>query len=433
MRRRIFGGSHVVFLAFSLVGCAGHSSDDGPASAKSELSTTPSSSSSLDAAEVARRKNAIRAYYNDRVTALHAVATTHSSRGTTFDWIVPDKPLEAPPPPLPPCTKNCATGELQDEPQARGPSGTVPVVRFDVESYLATVKVPPQNPADVLGGVTHAEVVGPPFTDFMGYNHAGWQFQVTNYGAGAALNSWLTFPNPVDNASSHTLVEVLISGGSGSGTQSIEIGLMESVPLNRSVFPAFFTFFTTNDYGAIGDYICGYNATVAGWVQYASDFAPGNFVSISADGGAQYEVQVETERNSTAYWVGVNGEWIGYYPATLFASTGLRNSGNNVEFYGEVQGPFNQFHTPATGMGSGKFPSAGYTHAAYIRDMHYYTNASGTWSGVNPATGTHGAEDPSCYQEGNIGTDYSCNPHCGYTTSWNWFYYGGPGFGGACM
>ena len=40
--------------------------------------------------------------------------------------------------------------EVQTQRQAQGPTGTVPVVRFDVEAYLDYVKIPPENPLDVL-------------------------------------------------------------------------------------------------------------------------------------------------------------------------------------------------------------------------------------------------------------------------------------------
>lgn len=102
------------------------------------------------------------------------VATTVTPSGQTIDWIrpesqtadgtlaqPPDRPVanaragtrmppQFSPPGLAAQVEWRAQTEVQLRPSIRGPQGTVPVVRFDVEKYLASVKVPPENPQDVL-------------------------------------------------------------------------------------------------------------------------------------------------------------------------------------------------------------------------------------------------------------------------------------------
>ena len=155
--KRITDVPYVCLLLF-LFGCSGDP-DDRQLSSTDTFQTSQSVPTSLGlttlsadvgAAEIARRQTAIRSYFDARVASLHAVKTTQTSDGTIIDWITPTEPRVAPPPPLEPCAQGCATTALQNEPAARGPAGTVPIVRFNVEAYLHSTAVPPLNPEDVL-------------------------------------------------------------------------------------------------------------------------------------------------------------------------------------------------------------------------------------------------------------------------------------------
>lgn len=93
----------------------------------------------------------VRAYLEGEVAKLEIVATTVTRRGQVLDWIdprsqVPDGVLPEPPPldPEPDlmaideaCRPKAARGELEDEPEAWGPPGTVPILRTDPDRIHA--------------------------------------------------------------------------------------------------------------------------------------------------------------------------------------------------------------------------------------------------------------------------------------------------------
>lgn len=85
----------------------------------------------------------VRAYIEANRATMKIVATTVTRRGQILDWIdphsqVPDGDVPFPPPlatepdppnPGDPDQPKQARGELEDEPEARGPPGTVPILR----------------------------------------------------------------------------------------------------------------------------------------------------------------------------------------------------------------------------------------------------------------------------------------------------------------
>jgi hypothetical protein len=138
------------------------------------LSGADSQELSITNAERQQRSDRIRAYFEEQLKRREIVATTTTRSGQTIDWIRRESQVEggriATPPNLdvrasaPGQSRNpyldlnpglrrpelTARTELLIDERAHGPAGTVPVVRFDVENYLATVRIPPQDPRDVL-------------------------------------------------------------------------------------------------------------------------------------------------------------------------------------------------------------------------------------------------------------------------------------------
>ena len=80
-----------------------------------------------------------------------------------------------------------AKTELQAQPEARGPKGTVPVVRFDVETYLSTERDLPENPSDEL---TKIPPPSPPASNNRYYGV--WQRFDTFFGTSGRINIWDT-------------------------------------------------------------------------------------------------------------------------------------------------------------------------------------------------------------------------------------------------
>lgn len=136
-----------------------------------------------------------------------------------------------------------------------------------------------------------------------------------------------------------------------------------------------------------------------GWVQVSTSKYPGMSVDTSSRG---------TYAIANLYgnwWVYYNGEWIGYYPGSLWNNKW--NKGNTVHYYGEVASITS---TTSTDMGTGYFASD--SRAALILDEQYLNNDY-WWRSANT---TKWASSPSRYSV--------------YSLSSRSMRYGGPGNNG---
>jgi len=433
-------GAHRVLAALLLsgavIGCNGADETLGAAPAKdaAALTDAPLSGTVPTPAELARRRQALRAHFQGKVEALHRVATTVTSNGTVIDWIRPEsqgptsKPPEAPPSKCGGGLAQCAQTELEVEPGARGPAGTVPVPRFDVEGYLATVAVPPENPEDLF------RKLPPPSPASNNRYYVSFEHSGTYYGSAGAINVW-DAEGP-EQSSETDIAQVALFTRSGSLGESVEAGKIECANLNGGSYaPYLFTWFTTNNWGASGDWVGGYNQLVQGWHQVSSTKAPGvRLQPVSTDGSQQYEIKLEVRRNDAGdWWVWMNDEWIGYYPhckqeradcsaGSTFTSAGMQDHASNIYWYGEIYDASAPSAT-ATDMGSGQFASAWWQHAAYIRNMTYFWGLTNYW--WFDATPSLNVTDSACYTGAGPYTDSS-------STDWkNFFFFGGPGRGAA--
>jgi hypothetical protein len=313
-----------------------------------------------------------------------------------------------------------AQTEVQLQGKARGPKGTVPIVRFDVEAYLKNEIELPLNPQDVL------RKPPPPSPDSNNRYYGVWQRFDTFFGTSGRINIWDTAgPNSGETSIAQTAVI------RGNPMQAIEAGKIESNPLNGDDVPHFFTYFRTSG-AASGDWVGGYNTLVKGWIQVSSRVAPGMSLANwdSTTNGNQYSLDVEVRLWQGNWWVWAAGEWAGYYPmcngggafspcsgATLFSEAGIRDKADRLDWYGEV------FDSSApkpttTDMGSGRFASEGWGKSAYFRNLTFYWQPATYWwwdSGAPSAT------DSACYTVD--GPFYSQSDDAWH----NWYYFGGPG------
>jgi hypothetical protein len=392
--------------------------------------------------ELKKRRAQIREYFAERVRRLPIEATSVMPSGQTIDWIpvesqvpggsLPRPPMFEPAPKAdadarqrslkgsmpPPETDSDALTELQRYPDLKGPAGTVPVVRFDVEGYLKSTKNLPANPADVLYKVP------PPSPESNDRYYGVWQRFGTVYGSAGRINIW-NVTGPVTGETSIAQVAVI----RGTPMQAIEAGKIEFPGINSSR-PYFFVYYRTND-GATGDWVGGYDTTVDGWIQYGSSVAPQMSLVPweSSSGSSQYSLDVEVRLWEGNWWVWAAGEWAGYYPyciggqwygpcpsGTLFSSSGIRDEADRLDWYGEV---FDSSAPAATStdMGSGEYASAGWSRAAYFRNLTYYwqPNTYWWWNSGSPS-----ATDSNCYSVSG--------PFYSNDAAWhNWYYFGGPG------
>ena len=300
-----------------------------------------------------------------------------------------------------------------------GPKGTVPVVRFNVESYLK--ENPTYLPKDPIEILTKAP---PPAPASNNRYYAVWQRFGDVFGSIGRINIWNT-AGPVGGETSIAQVAVI----RGTPMQAIEAGKIEQSSFAPSKRPIFFTYFRTNG-SASGDWVAGYNASVDGWIQVSSSVAPAMSLVPweSSTNGPQYSLDVEVRLWQGNWWVRAAGEWAGYYPyckgadsppcdqGTLFSAAGIRDKASRLDWYGEI---FDESSPAATStdMGSGAFANQRWGRAAYFRNLLY------TWSPTNAwwwGSGSISTTDAACYSAD--GPYYSSDPN------WrNWFYYGGPG------
>ncbi len=390
--------------------------------------------------EIVARQERIRAYFAERVERLDIVATTVTQSGQVIDWIRPESqtsdgfiatppdgelapdpgmpdgeagPNQAEPPPQ---VGEPAFTDLQLQPEALGPEGTVPVVRFDVEAYLAAVETPPEDPLEVISKVPPAPA--PASNDRY---YAVSQQNGTFYGTAGFINVHDT-TGPTNGDDTSIMQTAVIRG---NPMQAIEAGKIE---WPAGTTPTFFVYFRTGG-EAHGDWKGGYNQNVDGWVQYSKRVVPAiELGPVSTVNGTQFEFGIEARLHQGNWWVGAFGEWAGYYPhceggdaqpcdtGTLFSASGIRDEASRMDWFGEV---FDSSAPAATStdMGSGEFANGGYGRAAYIRNMievfdpSYYRwwDTESTW-----------ATDGDCYTVFGV---WRSN-----VDGWrNWFFLGGPG------
>jgi Neprosin len=159
-------------------------------------------------------------------------------------------------------------------------------------------------------------------------------------------------------------------------------------------------------------------------------YGPGAYFSpstISTVGGIQYEsfyqIKFEAGLQGGKWWVIHNGNFIGYYPTTLFDEAPPPNlvatKACEFDVYGEVYAP-KPAPWPKTPMGSGHFAAEKSPNAAGFRDITYIpaVGASPVGPPPNVTLDVPGTND-ACYTK----TPLVLGP-----APWNWFFYAdGPG------
>ncbi len=407
-------------------------------------------SEELSSGEYDKRRTRIIEFFSQRQMLDNVVATTRTKSGQIIDWIRPesqvlDGKIATPPSKDPADIKQpkevldnpyldvdlpralqeliqkeeSAQTELQIDKSAMGPPGTVPIVRFDIESYLKDH--PTYLPKDPIEILTKMPPPAPASNDRY---YAVWQRFGDVFGSLGRINIWNT-TGPVGGETSIAQVAVI----RGTPMQAIEAGKIEHSAFAPSKRPTFFTYFRTNG-SASGDWIAGYNALVDGWIQVSSSVAPGMSLVPweSSPGGSQFSLDVEVRLWEGNWWVRAAGEWAGYYPyckgadsppcaqGSLFSVAGIRDKANRLDWYGEI---FDESAPAATStdMGSGAFANQRWGQAAYFRNLLYMWSPTQAWWWN---AGSISTTDSACYSAD--GPYYSSDPN--YR---NWFYYGGPG------
>ena len=296
----------------------------------------------------------IRQHFEDMRKSMKIVATTNTPMGQTVDWIPRESQgnVASPPPALqvkPGGSVTLATPELEMEGAERGPEGTVPVLRknldnlkFDepLEKFLNKVKgarpgIESKDIVSVRAG-THRYGDFPFLFQQEPTDHVlGSSQQAVNcYGGSGNLSYW----NPyVQTNGDFSLLQTGMINTQQGYDQTAEAGWQVYDGLNGDTASHLFTYFTVNGYTVGGNNLGGYDRDVAGWVQYSSTIFPGTvFSPYSVRGGGQTVLGIQYQLFQGNWWLAVNGSFIGYYPASLYAINGSTNNtlGNNANYIG---------------------------------------------------------------------------------------------------
>jgi len=363
-------------------------------------------------AEAARRQTEV-----DRFLALqhrnHIIrATTQTYSGDIYDWIDPKSiPGSDATPPLPLESKDRPVlTELDAYPELRGPAGTIPVLRHDYGPYVRGASNAPSLESFILSMPS-----GQPSGQFRLYG--GYAAVTQNHGVHSSINQ---FPGSAESGTFTILEDAVNCDGTNPSTTKEIVGAV--VGRGAAGFDGSTLRFNTEFWTAgnsAGNNVGGWNTSVTGWVPYSgAPYGPGvQLTFISVPGGSQYESpNVYVQKNATGWWIAHNGQWLGYYPSSLFDL--INNSACQMNWYGEVYDPTPTSWT-TNDMGEGGYASAGFGYASYHHDIWYYTTGDvATWAG-----------------SGNTGLVNPIDTHCYTTSAWNagtalgsnWFYLGGPG------
>jgi Neprosin len=391
------------------------------------------------------RLEEIRQYFRDRQARRKPVRVTRTPLGQVLDWIpiesqVRDGRVADPPDAggldLTEIVKHPADDhsretrqvellpfELLHERAERGPHGTVPIVQRDVDR-ITTAKsfqdfMSKHGRALRLQPDSAGRDVALP-EDGTVHKYAYSAQWVTCYGCEGNINAWDPY---VEWSDEFSLGQCAIARGSGGSKQTVEAGHQEYRDRYGDWVPHLFIYYTTNGYTSSGDNIGGYNQDVDGWVQYSPYIYPEALSSpLSSFGGTQYIMNLKWQLYESNWWLRVNGRWIGYYPAGLFATFGLRNEAEKTAWYGEVVDSAAHAGTTRTDMGNGHWPYEGWRHCAYMSNLAYQSDTAGVMARYNPATVY--ASDPKCYAiEGHFDNAGSWAPY---------FWWGGAGKNSQC-
>jgi len=234
---------------------------------------------------------------------------------------------------------------------------------------------------------------------------------VANYG-GAATLSLINAPVDTSLGEEMSLSQLWFTGGN----QTAEIGIQTQPNAWWTNDAVLFIYWTANGYNEAAPGLAGagcYNLSCGAFVQTSSNWTlGGTFPNYGADGSE--EVTLGYEYWYGNWWMYVDGDWVGYYPGSIYNGGQMSSYSTNFQAGGETAtASWNNppYYPP---MGDVVWAAAGYPWAAYQRFIYYI---DGNYYAQSPALNTY-QPNPNCYSISSIGAD---------DTSGTFFFFGGPG------
>ncbi|KAJ0239591.1 hypothetical protein HA466_0232030 [Hirschfeldia incana] len=244
------------------------------------------------------------------------------------------------------------------------PSGTVVVKRTTQEDLIQAQRLKSM-------GSEYSRHISPEGKniELTGFHFAVAEYRHSVFGANVNLSMWEPEVSPTQFSSS----SMLIAQGSKAQFQSIRAGWIADGFIKTGC----------------------YNILCPGFVQVSTKIPLGTLMGpVSVYHGPQYEVgiRIYKDGNTGDWWLVVYDENVGYWPNSLFTKAGLGHGASLVAYGGEVFSPVNE---KSPSMGSGHFPSEGYSKAAYVNNFEV---VEGGVAKKPPFTVKLFASTPNCYK-----------------------------------
>jgi hypothetical protein len=295
------------------------------------------------------------------------------------------------------------------------------VAVIDIEPYLQAVDMPPATVEEFW--LRQAPVPG----SLDRYYVTMWEPNRTDienrffHGVEGYVSVW-DAEGPVGGG--HYVAQNIVRRGLSSlngeavPTQSIEAGVHKALWQGDSK-PHFIVFFNTNGYSEFGDNKMSFNRVFEGWVQHSQTKFPGAEITPASEIGDPREVFLRTVYFEGNWWVNIQGEYIGYYPGSIFAEEFLRSRAASVGWFGEVLVDTAKQPT-STDMGSGLFAIEGWTRTGHFRNAAFYLEDQLNLSIAMPVANFF-PTDEKCYsKDGPFVSDDD-------PAFRSWGFFGGPG------
>jgi hypothetical protein len=374
-------------------------------------------------------------YFRKRQKKLEVVATTTTPSGQIIDWVPiesqvqrAEKITEPPPAPQYAPRSSGRSGkpvrfELEAADVPRGPKGTVPILRKQLdllpaeflENYLSKHRHPVRDMARTSNGMEL------PMPEPGAHWYAAAIQSTSAFGAEGFLSA---FDPYVETPGDFSLIQVALLNHDLPQLQTIEAGWQECHQIYGDWVPHLFLFYTTNGHTKNGDNIGGYNQDVDGWVQHDGSIYPGAAYSpTSVIGGQQYRLWIKFQLFQSNWWFWCNDRWLGYYPASLFMGnqsvfSTLGDHADQVHFFGEIYDSNEVAGNTKTDMCSGRWPSGGWQRSGYMRNLRVQTDRV---QKMDDFDGSKTVSDPS---------RYDLESHMKSGSNWgSYVWLGGPGAG----